>query len=75
MNVNSPYGIMAASDDILHLDEDRWRKLVVTTSGLDVIQSGGPVSREEQQPRAERSGCCSISSARSIVGLSWISAE
>jgi pilus assembly protein CpaE len=54
MNVNSPYGIVAASDDILHLDEDRWRKLVVTAGGLDVMQSGGPVSREEQQPRAER---------------------
>jgi Flp pilus assembly CpaE family ATPase len=54
MNVDSPYGIVAASDDILHLDEDRWRKLVVTAGGLDVMQSGGPVSREEQQPRAER---------------------
>jgi Flp pilus assembly CpaE family ATPase len=54
MNVDSPYGIVAASDDILHLDEDRWRKLVITAGGLDVMQSGGPVSREEQQPRAEK---------------------
>lgn len=54
MNVNGPYGIMEASDDILHLDEDRWEKLVFSAGGLDVLQSGGPASREEKQPKAER---------------------
>ncbi len=54
MNVDAPYGIMEASDDILHLDEDRWKKLVAPAEGLDVMQSGGPASREEKQPKAER---------------------
>ena len=54
MNVDAPYGMMEASDDILHLDEDRWKKLVVPAVGLDVMQSGGPASREEKQPKAER---------------------
>ena len=54
MKVNAPHGIMEASDDILHLDEDRWRKLVAQLGALDVMQSGGPVSRAEQQPKAER---------------------
>jgi len=54
MNVDAPYGIMEASEDILHLDEDRWKKLVVPAGGLDVMQSGGPASCEEKQPRAER---------------------
>jgi Flp pilus assembly CpaE family ATPase len=54
MNVKMPYGIMDASDDILHLDEDRWEKLVFSAGGLDVLQSGGPASREEKQPKAER---------------------
>jgi Flp pilus assembly CpaE family ATPase len=54
MNVDGPYGIMEASDDILHLDEDRWEKLVFSAGGLDVLQSGGPASREEKQPKAER---------------------
>lgn len=54
MNVNGPYGIMEASDDILHLDEDRWEKLVFSAGGLDILQSGGPASREEKQPKAER---------------------
>jgi Flp pilus assembly CpaE family ATPase len=54
MNVNGPYGIMEASDDILHLDEDRWEKLLFSAGGLDVLQSGGPASREEKQPKAER---------------------
>ena len=54
MNVDMPYGILQASDDILHLDEERWRKLVFPAGGLDVLQSGGPASREEQQPKAER---------------------
>ena len=54
MNVTAPYGIMEASEDILHLDEDRWQKLVAPAGGLDVMQSGGPVSREEKQPKAER---------------------
>jgi Flp pilus assembly CpaE family ATPase len=54
MNVDGPYGTMEASDDILHLDEDRWEKLVFSAGGLDVLQSGGPASREEKQPKAER---------------------
>jgi Flp pilus assembly CpaE family ATPase len=54
MNIDGPYGIMAASEDILHLDEDRWKKLVVAAAGLDVLQSGGPALQEEKQPKAER---------------------
>jgi Flp pilus assembly CpaE family ATPase len=54
MNVNVPYGIMEASDDVLHLDEDRWKKLVAPAGGLDVLQSGGPASREEKHPKVER---------------------
>ena len=54
MNVNMPYGIMDASDDILHLDEDRWEKLVFPAGGLDVLQSGGPAFCEEKLPKAER---------------------
>ena len=54
MNVTMPYGIVEASDDILHLDEDRWEKLVSPAGELDVLQSGGPASREEMQPKAER---------------------
>jgi Flp pilus assembly CpaE family ATPase len=54
MNIDTPYGIMEASDDILHLDEDRWKKLVAPAVGLDVLLSRGPASREEMQPKAER---------------------
>jgi Flp pilus assembly CpaE family ATPase len=44
-----------ASEDILHLDQDRWEKLVVRAAeGVDIIQSAGPAFQEEQQPRAER---------------------
>jgi Flp pilus assembly CpaE family ATPase len=49
-----PYGIRDASDNIVRLDECRWRKLVSQVSGgLDVIPSKGPVLREEDQPKAE----------------------
>jgi Flp pilus assembly CpaE family ATPase len=54
MNIDTPYGIMEASDDILHLDEDRWKKLVTPAVGLDVLLSRGPASREEMEPKAER---------------------
>ncbi len=54
MNVNMPYGIMEASDDILHLDEDRWKKLVTFAGGLDILQSRGPAFQEDKQPKAER---------------------
>ena len=54
MNVNMPYGIMEASDDILHLDEDRWKKLVTYAGGLDLLQSRGPAFQEEKLPKAER---------------------
>jgi Flp pilus assembly CpaE family ATPase len=54
MNVNTAYGIMEASDDILHLDEDRWAKLAVAVGELDVLQSGGPAFSEERLPKAER---------------------
>jgi Flp pilus assembly CpaE family ATPase len=46
---------MDASADILHLDQDRWEKLVVrTASGVDIIQSAGLAWQEEQQPKPER---------------------
>ena len=55
MNKDSSYGIMDASDDILHLDQDRWKKLTVSGPGdLDLILSRGPAFREDKQPRAER---------------------
>ena len=55
MQVKGTYNILDASSDILHLDQDRWEKLVIrTAAGLDIIQSGGPACKEEQQPRAER---------------------
>jgi Flp pilus assembly CpaE family ATPase len=55
MNVNAPYGILDASNDILHLDRDRWEKLVVhCPDGPDILQSGGPAYLEERQPKAER---------------------
>jgi Flp pilus assembly CpaE family ATPase len=55
MNVNAPYSIIDASEDVLKLDEDRWGKLVGSGSGgVDIIQSGGPVFREEKQPKVER---------------------
>ena len=54
MKINTPYGLMEASEDILHLDADRWMKLVAPAVGLDVMQSGGPASCEEKQPKAER---------------------
>ena len=55
MNVNSPYGVTEVAYDFLHLDENSWSKLKASgPEGLDVIQSGGPVFREEKQPRAER---------------------
>jgi len=55
MDVNSHYGIMDASEDVLKLDEDRWEKLTASgPGGLDIIQSGGPVFSEEKQPNVER---------------------
>jgi Flp pilus assembly CpaE family ATPase len=55
MNTNSPYGVTEVSYDFLHLDESSWAKLKVSgPEGLDVLQSGGPVFREEHQPKAER---------------------
>jgi len=55
MRVKGAYTILDASNDILHLDRDRWQKLVVrTATGLDLIQSAGPACQEERQPRAER---------------------
>lgn len=55
MNVNEPYGICEACNDVLQLDEDRWRKLVASgDGGLDVLQSGGPIRLEEKLPTAER---------------------
>ena len=54
MNINVPYGIIEAADDILDLDEDRWKKLVVPVGGLEVLPSGGPAFREEKYPKAER---------------------
>lgn len=55
MNVTAPYGLNDACNDVLQLDEDRWGKLAASgLGGLDIIQSGGPVSREEKQPTAER---------------------
>jgi Flp pilus assembly CpaE family ATPase len=55
MNVNAPYGILEASNDILHLDENRWEKLVASGSGgVDVMQSGGPATHEERLAKAER---------------------
>jgi Flp pilus assembly CpaE family ATPase len=55
MNVNSPYGISEVAYDFLHLDESSWAKLKASGSeGLDVIQSGGPVSSQERVPKAER---------------------
>jgi Flp pilus assembly CpaE family ATPase len=55
LNVNAPYGILEASNDILHLDENRWKKLVASGAGsLDVMQSGGPVTHEENLAKAER---------------------
>ena len=55
MNVNSPYGITEVAYDFLHLDENSWAKLKASgPEGLDVLQSGGPVFREEKQPRVER---------------------
>ena len=55
MNTNSPYGVTEVSYDFLHLDESSWAKLKVSgPGGLDVLQSGGPVFREEHQPKAER---------------------
>ena len=55
MNVNSPYDVTGVAHDFLHLDENSWSKLKASgPGGLDVIQSGGPVFREEKQPRPER---------------------
>jgi Flp pilus assembly CpaE family ATPase len=55
MNLNSPYGVTEVAYDFLHLDESSWAKLKASDpGGLDVIQSGGPVSQEERQPKAER---------------------
>jgi Flp pilus assembly CpaE family ATPase len=55
MNVNSPYSLLDASNDIPRLDRDRWAKLTGSGGeGLDIIRSGGPACREEEQPDAER---------------------
>ena len=55
MKVNSPYSVTEVSYDFLYLDESSWDKLKVSgPGGLDVIQSGGPVSQEERYPKAER---------------------
>jgi Flp pilus assembly CpaE family ATPase len=55
MNASSPHSILDASNDILHLDTDRWQKLVAHSSeGLDVIQSGWRPGFQDEQPKAER---------------------
>jgi pilus assembly protein CpaE len=54
LKAGTQYGIAEASEDILHLDEERWKKLIAPAGGLDVLQSRGPVAREEMQPKAER---------------------
>ena len=55
MNVKSPYGVTEVAYDFLHLDESSWAKLRVSgPGGLDIIQSGGPVVGEVNQPKAER---------------------
>jgi Flp pilus assembly CpaE family ATPase len=55
MQVKGTYTILDASNDILHLDRDRWEKLVVhSATGVDIIQSAGPACQEERQPKAER---------------------
>ena len=55
MNVSSPYGVTEVSYDFLHLDESSWAKLKVSgPAGVDILQSGGPVFREDNQPKAER---------------------
>jgi Flp pilus assembly CpaE family ATPase len=54
-NVTASYSIVDASIDILHLDEDRWRKLVVTgPGGLDIIRAAGAATTDDYQIKAER---------------------
>jgi len=55
MNVNGPHGILEASTDILHLDEDRWAKLAAAgAGGVDIMQSGGPAANDAKQAKSER---------------------
>ena len=55
MNVNASYGIRDASENVLHLDKDRWAKLVTPgPEGVEIIQSGGPAMSEDRLPKAER---------------------
>jgi Flp pilus assembly CpaE family ATPase len=55
MNANGPYSILDASSDILHLDQNRWEKLVAKgADGVDIIQSGGQPWQAERRPRSER---------------------
>lgn len=55
MNATGSYTIVDATKDILRLDQALWAKLVVSAAdGLDVIQSAGLMSEEEQRPSAER---------------------
>jgi Flp pilus assembly CpaE family ATPase len=57
MQAETTYGILEASNDILHLDEVRWEKLTSKVAGgLEVVLSRGPTCSEEDQPRAERVG-------------------
>ena len=55
MRVEGAYTILDASSDILHLDPDRWQKLVVQAApGVDVIQSAAPPWQDELLPKPER---------------------
>jgi Flp pilus assembly CpaE family ATPase len=55
MNAKGSYTILDASADILRLDRDMWAKLVASGGvGVDIIQSAGPVCKEEQLLKAER---------------------
>ena len=55
MQVKGDYTIRDAASDILHLDQDRWEKLVVrSATGVDIMQSSGPACQEDEQPKAER---------------------
>ncbi len=54
MGITARYGVNDASGDLLHLDEERWTKLIARRpGGLDIMQSGGPAILDEQRPRVE----------------------
>jgi Flp pilus assembly CpaE family ATPase len=55
LNVTASYSIVDASIDILHLDEDRWRKLVVAgPGGMDIIRAAGAGTPDDYKIKAER---------------------